>query len=117
MRWAYEKGIETWISLEPVLDLEESLRIIKETHDYVDHYKIGTLNHVRSSITPAQWGSFGRRAINLCTAYNRSYYIKHDLAKHLGDFPFANTDTRRARTMDQKDFSRLNDGPKGLFKA
>lgn len=91
---AHEEGIETWVSLEPVIDPEKSLQIIKETRDYVDLYKIGTLNHRASDITPEQWGQFGRTAVNMLTAYDKRYYVKQSLQKYLGDFPFENTDTR-----------------------
>jgi len=44
---AHDRGIETWVSLEPVLDPEASLRIIENTWEWVDLYKIGKLNHLR----------------------------------------------------------------------
>lgn len=91
---AHRLGIETWVSLEPVIDCEKSIRIIKETREYVDLYKIGTLNYVECEITPDEWRRFGERAINLLIAYGKKYYIKHDLQFHLGEFPFQNTDTR-----------------------
>jgi len=47
---AHKAGIETWVSLEPVIDADDSLAIIALTHDYVDHYKIGKLNHKDSDI-------------------------------------------------------------------
>jgi DNA repair photolyase len=92
---AHRRGIETWVSLEPVLDCEESLRIIKETHEFVDHYKIGTLNHCKSDVTMGEWRDFGKRAVNLCTAYRRSYWIKQDLAAFMRGITFTNTDRRR----------------------
>jgi DNA repair photolyase len=87
-------GIETWVSLEPVIDPEQSLKIIEETHDYVDLYKIGTLNYVTppSSI---DWRAFGREAIALCERFSKPYWIKSDLAQHLGGISFHNTDNRR----------------------
>ena len=91
---AHSRGIFTWVSLEPVLDPEVSLEIIRRTHDIVDHYKIGTLNHVDCSTTPKQWRQFAKRAVDLCTAYGRSYYIKTALAR-LIDFEYKNTDERR----------------------
>lgn len=94
LTWAYQKGITTWVSLEPVIDPDESLRIIKETHEFVDHYKIGTLNHVDCKTTPGQWRDFGQMAIRLCRTFGKTYYIKQDLQRYLGDFAFENTDTR-----------------------
>ena len=33
------------MSLEPVINPAWSLEIIRQTHEFVDHYKAGTLNH------------------------------------------------------------------------
>ena len=94
LREAHGRGIETWVSLEPVIDPEESLAIISATAGFVDLFKIGTLNYTNSDVTPAQWQSFGKRAINRCVATGAKCFIKHSLAKHLGEFPFENTDNR-----------------------
>ncbi len=40
----HEAGIYSWVSLEPTLDVEASLAIVKETHTYVDLYKVGKAN-------------------------------------------------------------------------
>ena len=99
---AHQKGIATWVSLEPVIDIEQSIRIIKETRDYVDLFKIGKMNHYKGDwgkiigpeITSGQWRNFGERAVNLCMAYGKKYYVKNDLAAHLGRYQYENTDTR-----------------------
>ena len=94
IRIAKERGIETWVSLEPVISFGQSLEIIKETHHIVDHYKIGILNHQPSDII---WRKFGIKAIELCRQYETDYYIKADLAKHLKGVPFCNTDKRKVK--------------------
>lgn len=91
---AKSEGIETWVSLEPVIDARQSLEIIRQTHQIVDHYKIGILNHVASNIN---WRKFGIQAVNLCREFETDYYIKKDLAKHLDGIPFYNTDRRRVK--------------------
>jgi hypothetical protein len=41
--------------LEPVIDPKETLKIIEETHEYVDHYKVGMWNYdERSKISIGQ---------------------------------------------------------------
>ena len=45
LEMAKAKGISTWASLEPVIDAEQTLEIIKQTHKFVDLYKIGKLNY------------------------------------------------------------------------
>lgn len=90
----HKRGIETWVSLEPVVAPSESLAIIEHTHEYVDLYKIGKLNHDKASEAQIDWRAFGIRAIDLCKKYGKPYYIKADLAKHLDGVKFTNTDTR-----------------------
>jgi len=88
---AHYAGIETWVSLEPVIDPEDSLALIELTHDYVDHYKIGKLNHKTTDIN---WRKFGKEAITLCEKFKKQYYVKNDLAEFLRGIEFTNTDTR-----------------------
>ena len=90
---AHEMGIETWVSLEPVLDAQQSLQIIRETHEFVDLYKIGKLNYMEPP-EPIDWRDFGIRAIELCESLRKPYFIKAELARFLKDIPFSNTDNR-----------------------
>jgi len=91
---AKQLGIETWVSLEPVIDPGESLRIIERTHDCVDLYKIGKMNHFASII---DWRWFGQEAIKTCNKFGKPYYIKDDLAQYLNGVPYENVDTRKIK--------------------
>lgn len=92
IRIAHERGIETWASLEPVMDVEQTLALIRMTHEFVDLYKIGKLNHFGSEIN---WREFGIKAIDLCHKLQKRYYIKRDLAESLNGVEFTSIDTRR----------------------
>ena len=94
---AKQRGINTWVSLEPVLDVEVSLQIIKETHEFVDLYKIGMLNHYPSDITAGQWRKFAIKVIELCRRFETDYYIKKDMAKYLDGVSFCSVDTRKVK--------------------
>ena len=87
----HEAGIHTWVSLEPVIDPEQTLELIRETAPFVDLYKVGKLNYVKSEI---DWRMFGARAIKILESLDKKYFIKTDLAKHLDGIPFTNTDNR-----------------------
>lgn len=91
IRQANIKGIETCVSLEPVLDPCDSLNLIKCTSAFVNLYKIGKLNYRKSE---TDWRRFGIDAIKLCEYFGVPYYIKDDLAKYLDGIEFTNTDTR-----------------------
>lgn len=91
IKLAHDMGIDTWVSLEPVLDPIQSLNLIIMTHEFINLYKIGKLNHRKSDI---DWRDFGVKALELCRKLGKKYYIKHDLAEYLKDVKFINTDTR-----------------------
>lgn len=77
----HRAGIETWASLEPVINPDETLNIIEQTHDFVDLYKIGVLNHMASS---TDWHKFGISAAALCNKHQVKFYLKDDLKKYIG---------------------------------
>ena len=72
---AHERGINTWVSAEPVLNDEDVLSLIKNA-EYVDLWKVGKLNYHPSEI---DWEEFGRRAETALRNYGRDYYIKESL--------------------------------------
>lgn len=82
LKEAHSLGIETWVSLEPVIDPAETLKIIEETYEFVDLYKVGTLNY-NEKAKEIDWTKFGNDAISLLKKYNKNYYIKDDLKKYI----------------------------------
>ena len=77
---AYEKGIRTWVSFEPVISAEGVLAHIKSVASYVDKIKIGKLNYYPSNIN---WKEFGMKAEDLCKKLGINYYIKESLRKEM----------------------------------
>jgi DNA repair photolyase len=82
LKQAHGLGIRTWASLEPVVDPEQSLEIIRETHGFADEFKIGRWNHDPDA-DKIDWKSFGQKALALCESLEKSYYVKKDLAVFL----------------------------------
>jgi len=90
----HEAGIPTWVSLEPVLDPAAALDIIRQTHDFVDLFKVGTLNHHPLAKT-IDWHRFAHNAIALLESFGYArntdhdnlqsgqFYVKDDLARYL----------------------------------
>lgn len=75
-------GIPTWVSLEPVLNPDSAIEIIRQTHSFVDLFKIGKLNH-HPLAERIDWADFAARAVALCESLDHPYYIKDDLAAFL----------------------------------
>jgi len=77
---AKKRDIQTWVSIEPVIDPEQSLATIKAMHEVVDLWKVGKLNHRSSNI---DWKRFGHRAVNLMESLGAKYIIKDDLRREM----------------------------------
>lgn len=80
----HDTGIFTWVSLEPTIDVESSLKIVEETHEFVDLYKVGRVNYLPITKT-TDWQSYTLRIIDLCQKFGIKHYIKKDLQVYLPD--------------------------------
>lgn len=47
LKAAHKVGIFTWVSLEPVIDPDQALAVIRMAHPYVNFWKVGKLNHMK----------------------------------------------------------------------
>jgi DNA repair photolyase len=84
----HERGIFTWVSLEPTLSVEASLEIVKATHRFVDHYKVGRANYLGALTKDTGWKEYTLRMIDLFGKLGVSHYIKRDLQPYLPkDYP------------------------------
>lgn len=81
LRTLKENGVTTFVSFEPVIEPEESIKLIKRTlaDDSVDIYKIGKLNNFRGLDKKINWNDFLRTAVDLIRPSGKKMYIKKDL--------------------------------------
>jgi len=79
----HEKGIFTWVSLEPTLDVEFSLAIVEATHGFVNLFKIGKANYLGEYSKVIDWRDYTLRMIDLCQRLGVKHYIKRDLQPYL----------------------------------
>ena len=79
---AFESGIQTWASIEPVIEPLESLAIMEAAIPYVDEFKIGKLNHHFLAKT-IDWRKFAQDATALMERHGKKYILKADLLKYL----------------------------------
>lgn len=82
LRAFHDKGIFTWVSLEPTLDVESSLSIVQETHNTVDLFKVGRVNYLPMTKT-TDWRDYTLRMVNLLQRLGAKHYIKKDLQQYL----------------------------------
>jgi len=76
------QGIMTWASFEPVIDPEQSLRVLSQAIPYLKAVKIGRWNHSQEA-SQIDWAGFGRTAVEFVRQHNVTLYVKKDLAKYL----------------------------------
>ena len=78
----HEAGIFTWVSLEPTLSTESSLEIVRQTHEYVDLFKVGRVNYLGLTQS-TDWGNYTHRMMDLMNLLEIKHYFKHDLQSFL----------------------------------
>ena len=78
----YARGIRTWASLEPVIDPEQTLKLIDASYKFVDEYRVGKWNYDLAAKN-IDWDDFGNDAVHLLRDCGKSFYIKSDLRKHI----------------------------------
>ena len=81
LKQAHERGIETWVCLEPVIKPEQTLHLIELTHGFVDFYWVGKLNHYPEQEASIDWAKFLADAEDLLRSLDMKYGIKYQLKK------------------------------------
>lgn len=81
LKLAHERGIKTWVSLEPVIEPAESLACIDACAAYVDGFKVGTLNHDKRA-KEIDWHAFVHEAVAKIEGYGKELYVKKDLKEY-----------------------------------
>lgn len=83
LREFHQRGIFTWVSLEPTIDVEASLAILEQAHEFVDLFKIGRANYLGSITRTTDWRDYTLRIVELCNRLGIQHYIKKDLQPYL----------------------------------
>jgi len=82
LRAFHERGVFTWVSLEPTIDCDHSLEVVKATHEFVDLYKVGRVNYLPITKT-TDWRDYTLRMIDLMVRLGKTHYVKLDLQPYL----------------------------------
>ncbi len=80
---AQSRGIETWVSLEPVLYPQATKQLILLTKDLVSHFKVGKLNYDPWA-AKIDWAAFAQEITEFMNTLGVRFYVKKDLAQYLG---------------------------------
>lgn len=79
---ANRQGIYTWVSVEPVIDPEEALKVIEDLLPFVDYWKVGKLNHHKEIESKINWKDFYLKVKAIIPEHK--VYFKDDLLKEAG---------------------------------
>lgn len=82
MRTAHTLGLRTWVSVEPVIDPDQALKVIDTLRNSVDVWKIGKLNHDAELERTVDWRKFVDQVMERMGHYGCRYYIKNELWKY-----------------------------------
>lgn len=74
---AYNQGIFTWVSIEPVVNTNEALQVMRDLLEFVDLWKVGKLNHFKKIENTIDWNNFYNSAKEILV--NANVYWKKDL--------------------------------------
>ena len=84
LEYANYLGIDTFVSLEPVIWPEDTLEIIKRIAPFTNRFKIGRWNYDKRA-NQIDWRKFALDTIELCEKLGVDYILKRDLAIFLED--------------------------------
>lgn len=80
--WLQQRGIKTWVSFEPVVIPSESIALMEEVVQFIDHVKVGKLNNYNGLDKNIDWSKFLFDAVFILRKAEVNFYIKKDLAIH-----------------------------------
>ena len=78
LRRAKKRNIKTWLSLEPIIDLQEALDVIDNTYEFTDFYGVGKLNYNKHQKT-INWKEVKEKVEEKLNQYSKKYMIHKSL--------------------------------------
>jgi DNA repair photolyase len=78
---AHSRGIPTWVSIEPVIDPGQAVKLVKMLHPVVDHWKVGKINYHKNIEDAVDWGRFRDEMTDLFNVLGADFYLKKSLAE------------------------------------
>ncbi len=81
LKKAHDKGIPTWISIEPVIKSDQALKLVRDLHPIVDHWKIGKINYNKEVENRVNWTEFREEIKELLESLGADYYLKKSLTE------------------------------------
>lgn len=78
---AHQRGIATWISMEPVVVPDQAIALVRQYHGLVDHWKVGKLNYCPAIEVEVDWRRFRKDITRAFHAVGADFYLKKSLTE------------------------------------
>ena len=72
-------GIPTWVSLEPVIDAQQALQVVRRLYPIVNTWAVGKINHQSELARQTNWAAFHADITTLLDDVSATYFIKQSL--------------------------------------
>ena len=79
-----ENNIKTWASFEPTIIPEQSINLLRQVVQFIDHVKVGKINNYKGIDKSIDWAEFIFESVRLLrdAKMDDRFYIKNDLQKY-----------------------------------
>lgn len=76
---AHSRDIPTWVSIEPVNDPLQAIKLVESLHPFVDHWKVGKINYHKEIEDGVDWIKFRKDITALLQKVGADFYLKRSL--------------------------------------
>lgn len=81
LKTAHQRGIATWVSIEPVVVPEQAIDLVRRYHTIVDHWKVGKLNYCPDIEAQVDWRRFRDDITRTFRSVDADFYLKKSLTE------------------------------------
>jgi len=78
---AHQRGIATWISMEPVIVPDQAIDLVRRYHTIVDHWKVGKINYCPEVEEQVDWLRFREEITRTFRSVGADFYLKKSLTE------------------------------------
>jgi len=78
---AHQRGIATWISMEPVVVPDQAIDLVRRYHVIVDHWKVGKINYCPQVEEKIDWRRFREDITRTFHSVGASFHLKKSLTE------------------------------------
>jgi hypothetical protein len=79
LKTAHQRRIQTWVSMEPVIDPAQAIALVKALNPVVNHWKVGKLNYNKDVSGKVDWRGFKADITSILNDLGADYYLKNSL--------------------------------------